>query len=333
MAKTAFTAVVRTPKPETAFESADCPLCGPHAGRQQLFRARDWIYPCNEWFTLYRCRCCQLVFVSPRPVAEHLGDYYPADYPPHVALSRSDPPPPPPWRCHLRAAALAASLGYPAPQPARRFDRAGRFFRTYLLRAGYPAWRPQGSLLDVGCGRGDFLRNMQQLGWDVFGLDLSPRAIEQARRQGLPALQGRLRDLQWPQASVDVITFFDSFEHHPDPVETLHAAARLLRRNGSLIIRFPNFNAFWRRVFGPCWADVAVPRHLFHYTPATLRRMVTHCGFSVDQVYTLPSAEFSRSLQTWEGAHGHYGAPLRPWAQRLDRIVSFGHCLLRAHRR
>lgn len=333
MTKSVFTAVVRAPKPEQAFVRSWCPLCGPHAGKEKVLSARDWIYPCEEWFTLYRCRSCHLVFVSPRPAADHLGDYYPENYPPHV------PPPQPParashaWQGRLRVAALSASLGYPAPPASRKFEWAGQMLRSYFLRAGYPAWRPHGMLLDVGCGRGDYLKAMRQLGWNVCGLDLSPRAVEATRRQGIPASQGRLRDLDWPAGSIDVITFLDSFEHHPDPLETLHAAARLLRKDGSLIIRFPNFDAFWRRVFGPCWADIAVPRHLYHYTPATLSRLVQRCGFSVDQVYTLPSSEFSRSIQMWECARGRYGAPLRSWARQLDHFVSFGHCLLRAHRR
>jgi SAM-dependent methyltransferase len=326
-----LTAVVRAPKPAHSFETAHCPLCGPHAASHTLFHARDWDYPCAEWFGLHRCRNCHLVFVSPRPSADHLADYYPATYPAHVPLPQPSPNPPA-WRSRLRATALAATLNYPAPQPRSRFAWAAPIFRSYLLRAGYPAWRPHGSLLDVGCGRGNYLHAMRQLGWDVMGLDLSPRAVEQTRRLGIPALQGRLCTLPWPRASFDVITFFDSFEHHPDPVETLHAAARLLRRNGSLLIRFPNFDSVWRRIFRACWADIAVPRHLYHYTPATLSRLVTHCGFSVDQVYVSPSADFSRSLQAWERARGYYGAPRRPWAQHLDPLLSFGHCLLRAHR-
>lgn len=333
MTKSTLTAVVRAPKPQQAFETTACPLCGPRVPSQELFRARDWSYPCDEWFGLHRCRGCNLVYVSPRPTAEHLGDYYPAGYPAHVPPVHPRPSQSSSLRWRLRAEALSAALGYPAPQSPRIFKAAGWLFRRRLLRAGYPAWRPQGTILDVGCGRGDFLLSMRQLGWNVLGIDWSPRAIEQTHRNGVPALQGRLSTLDWPSASVDAITFFDSFEHHPDPVETLQAAARLLRRNGSLIIRFPNFNAFWRRIFGACWADIAVPRHLYHYTPATLSRMVTHCGFVVDQAFLLPSAEFSRSLRIWERARGRMDAPLRSWARRLDHAVSFGHGMLRAHRR
>lgn len=315
------------------YEEVDCPICGIGADFRELLRAHDWYFRRAEQFALRQCGSCGLVYVSPRPRVQYLGDYYPDDYPAHMPPPPRQPPSKDSWRSQIRQASLAACLGYPNSGEKPWMRRPARLLRARVQRSGYPPWRPHGTVIDVGCGRGDYLLSLQRLGWDVYGIDLSPRAIRATRDNGIPAWQGRLVSLDWPGSSVDAISFFDSFEHHPDPVETLHAATRLLRPGGALLIRFPNFNAPWRFIFGRYWADISVPRHLYHFTPRTLRQMVEHCGFEVDSILAVRSQEFSRSLNVWEGARARHPVPLRRWAQALDPLLSFGHCLLRAHRR
>lgn len=281
------------------------------------------------------CRRCGLGALerAERPGADP-GWEYPPEYPAHA-------PPPAgqrPQRVNTwAAAARALALGYPPPAlgPVRAaIVRAGAIpLRRWARRRPQPYFRPGGRLLDVGCGRGDFLRGMRSCGWETCGLDPSPRAVAAARAQGLTVAQGTLPEGIWPDGYFAAITFLDSFEHCPDPHATLAAAARLLAAGGELLILFPDFGSIWRRVFGRYWADIAAPRHAYFYTPAVLRRLVGSAGFTVTATCRRPSADISRSLRIWRRAQGHGEAQLWRWAQLLDRLLARGHVLLRARRR
>lgn len=306
-----------------------CPVCD-STGQKFLYTVRDWRFGHEGEFSLVECVGCSLVYLNPRPTAEELAAFYPRHYPAHVSVSRrKERGALLRW---LRAAALHHALGYPAESgPVARF--AGWCLGSLVLRRPYPRFRPGGRLLDVGCGRGDYLLSMRAKGWDVTGIDMSPVAVKQAGRRGLPVYRGRLIDLELPAESFDVVTFCDSFEHHPDPRETLLEAARVLRSGGELLIVFPNFSSPWRRVFGRYWADIAAPRHLYHYTRQTLSRLVESCGFEVEYFHSQPSAEISRSLRIWRSARQQQPAKLPQWARLLDFAFARGHLMLRARRR
>ncbi|MHB8735494.1 MAG: class I SAM-dependent methyltransferase [Terriglobales bacterium] len=301
---------------------------------------RDWNFGTEGEFRLQECEGCGLVLLDPRPTAEEMKKFYPATYPAHVrepeshaGVARRSLVPE-----RLKEYARALGLGYPWPgrswrEPmwARMGWGLGRGWARRVMRARLlPDYVVGGRVLDVGCGRGDYLRGLQRLGWQVQGLDVSELAVRTAQAQGIPAAQGELltTGMCWPAASFDVITFMDSFEHHGEPRGTLAEARRLLRPKGQLLVLAPNFASPWRRLFGAHWADLAAPLHLFHYTPETLTRLVRAEGFEVEGVYRRRDAEIARSLHIWKRTRGQKPtAPVRGWA---DWLVGRGHCLLRA---
>ncbi|MGH9535732.1 MAG: class I SAM-dependent methyltransferase [Terriglobales bacterium] len=297
-----------------------------------MYAVRDWRFGGPGEFTVARCRCCGVAALLGAPGDEPAA-LYPENYPAHVA---STPPPARPARAYWAAVARNVALGYPQPPLAgarRHLVRAARpLLRRWALTRPYPRYWPGGRLLDVGCGRGDFLLGMRACGWQVTGLDVSARAVALAQARGLEVAAGTIERAGWAAGTFAAITFLDSFEHGDQPRAMLAAAGRLLAPGGELLIRFPNFGSLWRQVFGPYWADIAAPRHRFFYTRAVLRRMVAAAGFAVTGCYRQPSADFSRSLRTWRRAHGHAGAELWPWARVVDRVCADGHCLLRARR-
>jgi SAM-dependent methyltransferase len=193
-------------------------------------------------FLIVRCNLCGLVFTNPRPDVDSIEQFYPANY-----------------RCHQ----VKDSSGKRDPFPR-------------LLPA-----HGQARLLDFGCGAGDFLARMNALGWNVTGLDASEIAVERVRQRfGLPAHVGTLPCSEFGAASFDAITMRQSLEHTHEPLEVLEAAQRVLAPGGRLLVSVPNYDCFASTWFGVDWYGLDVPRHLTHFTPRTLRRMLKRAGFA-----------------------------------------------------
>jgi SAM-dependent methyltransferase len=84
-------------------------------------------------------------------------------------------------------------------------------------------------------------------------------------------------------------------EHAHDPLVVLTDARRLLGPGGRLTVTVPNFDSMSFRWFGAGWVGLDLPRHLTHFTPATLRRMLEQAGFGVIGLRQFPRADWLRS--------------------------------------
>jgi len=136
-------------------------------------------------------------------------------------------------------------------------------------------------ILDVGCGlRAGHLVALRRLGFrKLLGVDPFLEADGETegvrlRRIGIGEVTG----------SFQAITFHHTFEHVPDPLTTLAAAAARLRPGGVVLIRTPVFGTwFWDR-FGGSWWDLDPPRHLFVHTRASLERLAADAGLELVEV-------------------------------------------------
>lgn len=144
-------------------------------------------------------------------------------------------------------------------------------------------------LLDVGCGTGDFLAFMQENGWQVEGLDLSPHATRTAAARGLTVHCQKLGDFLKTApdrlAAFTVVTLLNVLEHVPDPVDLLQLCAQVLAPGGIVVVRVPNdFSqlqtcASLRLGVGPWW--ITLPDHLNYFDFASLRSLLEYTGFEV----------------------------------------------------
>ena len=73
-------------------------------------------------------------------------------------------------------------------------------------------------LLDVGCHIGVFLEIAREQGWEVWGVEPSSWAAEQARARGLMVTTGTLKEARFPSDFFDVVTMWDVIEHLTDPL-------------------------------------------------------------------------------------------------------------------
>jgi 2-polyprenyl-3-methyl-5-hydroxy-6-metoxy-1,4-benzoquinol methylase len=135
-------------------------------------------------------------------------------------------------------------------------------------------------VLDVGCATGIFLHEMGLAGWQTAGVELVASAAELARQRfGLEVFQGMLVDAPYASASFDVLTFWDVLEHTFSPQDELKRAAELLKPGGLVVIHVPNWESIDRRLFGPYWAGLDSPRHLFVFTRPSLNALLENAGF------------------------------------------------------
>jgi hypothetical protein len=108
-------------------------------------------------------------------------------------------------------------------------------------------------------------------------LDPSREACEEAQRRGLASACGTLGATRLP-GGYEAVVFEHSLEHVLEPLEDLTQAAALLADDGLLLVSVPNFGSWQRRLFGPNWFHLDLPRHRSHFSRAGLERLLERAG-------------------------------------------------------
>lgn len=137
------------------------------------------------------------------------------------------------------------------------------------------------TILDVGCGWGNFLQVVKNNHLPYLGIDLSLRAVEICQEKKLNCQKTDLIDLsKITNQKYSIITLFQVIEHIKNPLNYLEAAKKLLKKNGILLITTPNNQSPLRHLFGPNWSVYQVPSHYFFYSNKSLERLLKAAGFS-----------------------------------------------------
>ncbi len=276
------------------WEQTACPLCM-SATAQTVVAADDPALPCQ----VVRCCRCGLCYTNPRPDRGSVGRFYPDDYTPH------------------------------------QYRPSGGAGRDDGFDAALAVPPPGGRLLDFGCGAGKRLQRARALGWQVTGIDVSPRAVAHVReRLGLGALVGSLPHPELRPGSFEAITMSQSLEHVHDPLAVLREAHRLLTPGGQVIVAVPNLAGLPFGWFGAAWIGLDLPRHLIHFEPPTLRRMLQQAGFRVARMAAVRHNSWLRHSARRAGATAarllryRLAASLAGWycaaRGRTDSIVAVG---------
>lgn len=144
------------------------------------------------------------------------------------------------------------------------------------------------TVLDVGCGTGDFGRLRPSPEIEVYGVDIDPLAVEQARRyERASRVDVDAEPLPFADGTFDAVLAKDIFEHVKDPGRLAREIHRVMRPGGfvvaSMVMARP------RRV----WADYT---HLRGFTERSARLLLEDAGFDVEAIWRMGGVPLSSRL-------------------------------------
>jgi 2-polyprenyl-3-methyl-5-hydroxy-6-metoxy-1,4-benzoquinol methylase len=234
-----------------------CPLCkASHI--QQKFAVKDYTVS-GENFDIYTCQSCTGAFTQDVPTQEAIGKYYAATS--YVSHSETKD-------------GLVNKL-YHAVRT--------RTLREKKKMIQQLTGRDKGSLLDVGCGTGAFVATMLQAGWDATGLEPDETARKNAQQlyqvQPLPAPE----IFNLPAQQYDAITMWHVLEHVHQLHEYIDQLKKLLKPSGKILIAVPNYTSEDAQHYKTHWAAYDVPRHLYHFSPESMKTLMELHGMQVLQ--------------------------------------------------
>jgi 2-polyprenyl-3-methyl-5-hydroxy-6-metoxy-1,4-benzoquinol methylase len=131
------------------------------------------------------------------------------------------------------------------------------------------------NLLDIGCGTGDFLQISKDNNWNISGIEPNERARNIANKKTNNSVFETEQLLVFEDNSFDVITLWHVLEHLPNLEEHIAVFKRLLKPNGTLIIAVPNYKSYDAKHYKNFWAAFDVPRHLWHFSQASISKLVS----------------------------------------------------------
>jgi SAM-dependent methyltransferase len=264
--------------------SQACPACG-QRGAQEWLKGPDRFHGRKEKYTLVRCPACSLVWLNHPPVPAEMYLHYTDAY--HKLISAAGQNSPTRWK-HRRAAM--------AP------------------------YKQSGALLDLGCSSGSFLESMRGESWKLYGVEMSADGARTAEeRSGAQVFVGNILDAPFPAESFDVITCFDVLEHLYEPRKVMARVGEWLKPGGIFYVLVPNVDSAEARAFGSYWHGLELPRHLFHYAPASLKFLAESAGLHEVSLETRRNPAIGTSLRyVWDDVFSAVGIHRRPVAYLGD---------------
>jgi len=149
--------------------------------------------------------------------------------------------------------------------------------RREILTGLISYYLPQGQVLDVGCGTGFILEELQQSSskYDAWGVDNSEPAIAFCQQKNLTHItQGILGHSNLVEHSFDMVMFLDVIEHLDEDEQVIKLAKDYLSANGTLLITVPAYQFLWS-------AHDQIHGHKRRYTKKKVTELLHNAGYEV----------------------------------------------------
>ena len=172
-------------------------------------------------------------------------------------------------------------------------------FGKYLLKNIY---KQPGRILDLGCGRGEYIKVFSDLGFKPTGLDISPKILEYSSDYDVAVANLENGAAPTKENSYDFVFSKSVIEHMRDPMGLLHISYRSLKPGGTAVVMTPSWIHNYKHAF---YVDHT---HVTPFTKTSLHDALKMAGYQdirVGYFYQLPAI--------WKF----------PWLKYLSKIVSF----------
>jgi 2-polyprenyl-3-methyl-5-hydroxy-6-metoxy-1,4-benzoquinol methylase len=249
------------------------------------YEAQEMMFGYRDAFCYFQCSKCNCLQIGMIP--SDMSRYYPENYSSHKLLSNLNQIKQ--FIINLRNKYAVLNIGLIGKLLYARYPHSA------LRSLCVIPLRKDSNILDVGCGEGKLLCSVSELGFkNLLGVDpLIKKDIQY--RNGLKILRKTIHDVEdkW-----DLIMFHHSFEHLPDPLETLQKVSSLLKSNGVCLVRIPTVSSYAWRHYGIKWVQLDAPRHFFLYSVEGMKILADRTGFELcNIVYDSTSFQFWGSEQ------------------------------------
>ncbi len=231
-----------------------CPVCK-STSTTFSFKAKDYTVS-GEFFEVSYCNDCTLMFTSNAPLESEIGKYYSAE----SYISHTD-----------SNEGLINKLYH----RVRVITLASK--RKLLAKE---TGKTSGSLLDIGSGTGAFANEMKNSGWQITALEPD----ELARKNSLELYNIKAlstSNLFNLEDKFDAITLWHVLEHVYPLHEYIEQIKKLLKPDGKLFVAVPNYQSADAKAYGENWAAWDVPRHLYHFSPASMKKLLFMHGLNL----------------------------------------------------
>lgn len=237
----------------------NCAICGPNAPRKVLYRQNfkrsqldERIFsarrlPDRLHYQTLKCLKCGLIFSSPVLGEDKIYELYKESRFTYAKRTRD----------------LTETYGY----WLHELDHYGA---------------KKSRLLEIGCGNGFFLLEARRQGYkEVFGVEPSIEAVNKAPRWVKANIKSDVfKNTLFPKNYFDVVCFFQTFDHIPEPNKFLKDCFAVLKPGGLILAFNHNAESIPARLFGEKFPIIDV-EHTYLYSPKTMRKIFQKNGFRV----------------------------------------------------
>ncbi len=235
----------------------------------------------GETFTILECSDCSLRFTQDVPDAASIGSYYKSeDYISHTDTSKG-----------------LINRIYKSVRQRTLVSKRKLIEKQTGLK--------KGKLADVGSGTGAFINEMKKHGWQVTGLEPDEDARKVARQlYGIQtAHTGEFYHLK--TGDFDAVTLWHVLEHVHDLSGYIQQLKNILSPKGKLFIAVPNYTSLDASVYKEYWAAYDVPRHLYHFSPASMNVLMEQNELRIASCKPMWYDSFYVSLLSSKYKKGH----------------------------